>query len=91
MGFITRRLIPRKVRRLAHPVRAAKRAIYPKPLKQAINIVSIFRNPVSSGVYAVERSVFTKSKKRSAPARTYQHGCCVIKHRSKEAAMKCRK
>lgn len=90
MGFFTRRLIPRKVRRLAHPVRAVKRAVTPKPVKKALRAVSAVRNPLSSAAYAVERSVFTKKKRRS-PAPVYRHGKCTIKHRSKETALKCRK
>lgn len=91
MGFFTRRLIPRKVRRLAHPVRAVKRAVTPKPVKKVLRGVSIVRNPLSNAAYAVERSVFTKRKKRSAPAPVYRHGRCPVKHRSKEVAMKCKK
>jgi hypothetical protein len=34
MGFITRALVPRKVRRVMHPVRTAKSAVTPKPVKR---------------------------------------------------------
>jgi hypothetical protein len=94
MGFITRRLVPRKVRRLAHPVRAAKRALYPKPLKKAINVVSVVRNPVSNAAYALERAVFTKSKSSSSKPLVsfyYKHGACTVKHKTPEAAARCRK
>jgi len=91
MGFFTRRLIPRKVRRIAHPIRAVKRAVTPKPVKKVLRGVSIVRNPLGNAAYAVERSVFTKKrKKRSSPAPVYRHGKCPIKHRSSEVAMRCK-
>lgn len=89
MGFFTRRLIPRKVRRLAHPVRAVKRAVTPKPVKKALRAVSTVRNPVRSAGYAVERAVFSKPK--PAPKPTYRHGYCPTAHRSYDAMRKCRK
>ncbi|HEX9089713.1 MAG TPA: hypothetical protein VF867_19635 [Arthrobacter sp.] len=88
MGFFTRRLIPRKVRRLVHPVRAVKRAVTPKPIKKALRAVSTVRSPVRAAGYAAERAVFTK---RKAPAPVYRHGMCPTKHRSWDAAQRCRK
>lgn len=94
MGFLTRRLIPRKVRRLAHPVRAAKRAtkkaLIPKPVRKALWGVHVAANPVSSAGYALERSIFSKPRKSKGRAVVYRHGSCQVKHRTPEAALKCR-
>lgn len=35
MGFLSRLLVPRSVRRAVHPVRAVKRAATPKAVKKA--------------------------------------------------------
>jgi hypothetical protein len=66
MGFLTRLLIPRGVRRATHPVRSAKRAVTPKSVKK----VQRAAHPVSNAKYSVERSLNTKPRKHAAPTRT---------------------
>ena len=85
MGFLTRLLIPRKVRRIAHPGRAVKRAVTPK----AVRRVRRLGHPVSNAGYAVERSLKTK-RRRKAKGQVYRHGMCPVQHRSAAAAAKCR-
>jgi hypothetical protein len=86
MGFLTRLLIPRSIRRAAHPGRAVKRAITPKAVKRARRAM----HPVSNAVYSVERSLNAK-KPSASRAPTYHHGTCTVNHRSPEAAAKCRR
>jgi hypothetical protein len=100
MGFLSRLFIPRKVRRALHPVRSAKRvvrkAVVPKSVRRATYAASQIANPVSALKYhAIERPLTTAlrsgAKKRSAtPAPVYRHGNCPVKHRSAEAATRCR-
>lgn len=66
MGFLSRLLIPRGVRRATHPVRTAKRAATPKAVKKAQRAA----HPVSNAKYSVERSLNTKPRKRAARTRT---------------------
>jgi hypothetical protein len=96
MGFITRLLVPRKVRRAVHPVRAVKRAATPKPIKKARRAL----HPIDSAVYSLERSLTTKPRKRGRPtnaskskgkAAVFNHGSCSVNHRTAAAAAKCRK
>ena len=61
MGFITRALVPRPVRRAAHPVRTARRAATPRPVKQARRAL----HPVSNAAYSIERSLNTKPRSRT--------------------------
>lgn len=56
MGFLTRALIPSKVRRVAHPVRAVKRTVIPRPIRQAQGIARSVANPVSTVGFAVENA-----------------------------------
>jgi hypothetical protein len=92
MGFLTRLLFPRKVRRLAHPVRAVKRsvkkAVVPKPVRNTVWTVHKVAHPVDSAAYALERSLRAKSRAPKAPA--YTHAGCNVRHRSPEARAKCR-
>ena len=100
MGFLSRLFIPRKVRRALHPIRSAKRAVrkavVPKSVRRATYAASQIANPVSALKYhAIERPLTTAlrsgSMKRSAtPAPPYRHGNCPVKHRSAEAATRCR-
>jgi hypothetical protein len=92
---LSRLLVPRKVRRAAHPVRAVKRAATPKVEKKATRAM----HPIDNAVYGVERSVATSLRsrgKRRAPSRrkghapVYRHGDCAVAHRTPEAAAKCR-
>ena len=99
MGFLTRLLIPRPVRRVAHPVRtgkrAVRRAVVPKPIRQATYGASQLRNPVRAAAYhGIERPLNTAlqsgvRKRSGTPAPVYRHGNCPVKHRSIEAAQRC--
>jgi hypothetical protein len=82
MGFFSRLLVPRGVRRAMHPARTVKRAITPKPIKRARRAM----HPVSNAIYAVERSLNTN---RRPKAPVYRHGTCTVKHRTPEAAARC--
>lgn len=98
MGFFSRLLIPRGVRRAMHPGRAVKRAITPKPIKRARRALS----PVDNMKYSLEPSLATslrsggrgktrrKSGARSSIAPVYRHGTCPVNHRTPEAAARCR-
>ena len=83
MGFLSRLLIPRGVRRAMHPARTVRRAVTPKPIRQARRAM----HPLDNALYSVERSLTTK---RRRPAPVYRHGTCSVRHRSPEAAAKCR-
>jgi hypothetical protein len=95
VGFLSRLLVPRSVRRAVHPVRAVKRTATPKVVKQATRAM----HPIDNAVYGVERSVATSlrsGRQRNAKARrnrrapVYRHGSCPVAHRTPEAAAKCR-
>jgi hypothetical protein len=87
MGFFSRLLVPRGLRRAMHPGRAVKRAVTPKVVKKARRAM----HPVDNAVYSVQRSVATSIRSGRKPkARVYRHGSCPVKHRSPEAAAKCR-
>jgi hypothetical protein len=95
VGFLSRLLVPRSVRRAAHPVRTVKRAATPKVVKKATREM----HPLDNAVYGVERSVSTSlrsGRKQSAKAPgkagapVYRHGSCPVAHRTPEAAAKCR-
>ncbi|MGH3407312.1 MAG: hypothetical protein ACRDRJ_33145 [Streptosporangiaceae bacterium] len=95
MGFFSRLLVPRSVRRAAHPVRTVRRAATPKVVKKASRAM----HPLDNAVYGVERSVATSlrsGRKRKSGARrngrapVYRHGNCPVAHRTHEAAAKCR-
>lgn len=87
MGFFSRLLVPRSVRRAMHPGRAVKRTVTPKAVKKARRAL----HPVDNAVYSMERSAATairSGRKRKAPV--FRHGNCPVRHRSAEAAAKCR-
>jgi hypothetical protein len=87
MGFFSRLLVPRSVRRAVHPGRAVKRAVTPKPIKKARRAL----HPVDNAVYGVQRSIATSIRSgRKRKSRVWRHGNCPVKHRSAEAAAKCR-
>jgi hypothetical protein len=86
MGFLSRMLVPRGVRRAAHPVRGVKRAVTPKVVKRARRALS----PVDNAVYSLERKLNTKPRRRTR-APKYTHANCSVKHRTYEAAEKCAK
>ena len=58
MGFLSRLLVPRSVRRAVHPVRAVKRAATPKVVKKATRAM----HPLDSAVYGAERFELDMSK-----------------------------
>jgi len=86
MGFLTRMLVPRSVRRAVHPARTVRRAVTPKTVKK----IGRAAHPLSNVVYGVERSLNTKPRSRT-PKPVYHHGVCTISHRSQEAAQRCRR
>ena len=86
MGFLSRLFIPRGVRRAAHPVRTARHAVTPKPIKRARRLL----HPVDNAVYGLERSLTTKRRRSPGSVTVYRHGSCSVKHRSAAAAQKCR-
>jgi hypothetical protein len=85
MGFLTRLFIPRGVRRAMHPGRAVKRAVTPKVVKRARRSLS----PLDNAVYGLQRSLNTKPR-RGSRAAAYTHGACPVRHRTPDAAAKCR-
>jgi hypothetical protein len=86
VGFWSRLLVPRSVRRAVHPGRAVKRAVTPKAVKRASRAM----HPMSNAAYGVERSLNTKKHSKSQSP-VYHHGTCTMNHRSPEAAAKCRR
>jgi hypothetical protein len=87
VGFFSRLVIPRTVRRAVHPGRAVKRAVTPKVVKRASRAM----HPIDNAVYSVQRSVATtirSGRKRKAPV--FRHGNCPVNHRSAEAAARCK-
>jgi len=87
MGFFTRLLIPRSVRRAVHPGRAVKWAITPKVVKKARRAL----HPIDNVKYSVERSIATSLRpgRTKHPAPVYLHGNCPVRHRTPEAAARC--
>jgi hypothetical protein len=90
MGFLSRLLVPRSVRRAAHPVRTVRRAATPKVVKTAQRAL----HPVGNIVYGAERQVITslrsgRKRRRKGRAPVYRHDSCPVAHRSPEAAAKC--
>lgn len=87
MGFFSRLLVPRSVRRATHPGRAVKRAVTPKVVKKASRAV----HPIDNALYSAQRSVSTSIRSgRKRKARVYRHGNCPVNHRTPEAAARCR-
>jgi len=86
VGFLSRLLVPRGVRRAAHPGRAVKRAVTPRRIKRARRAL----HPISNATYGVTRSLNTK-KRTTTSKPVFHHGTCTMNHRSRQAAMKCRR
>lgn len=83
MGFFSRLLVPRSVRRAMHPGRAVKRAVTPKAVKKATRAM----HPIDNAAYSVQRSVATSIRSgRKGKAR----GNCPVHRRTPEAATRCR-
>jgi len=57
MGIIGRLLVPRSVRRAAHPVRTARQAVTPRPIKQVRRAAFKVTNPWEAAEGAVEDMV----------------------------------
>ena len=85
MGFITRALIPRSVRRAVHPVRAVRRAVTPRPVKRAMRAL----HPIDNAIYGVTRKLNTRHRSPSN-SQTFEHSGCDIKHRSVDAFNNCK-
>jgi hypothetical protein len=85
VGFLSRLLVPRSVRRAVNPVRTLKSAATPKVIKRARRAFS----PIDNAVYGLERGLNTKPRRWSTGI-AYRHENCPVKHRSPEAAAKCR-
>jgi hypothetical protein len=87
VGFFSRLLVPRSMRRAVHPGRAVKRAVTPKAVKKARRAL----HPVDNAKYSVQRSVATTIRSdRKRKARVWRHGNCPVNHRSPETADLCR-
>lgn len=91
MGFLSRLLVPRSVRRAMHPVRTVKRAATPKAVKRARRAL----HPVDNVAYGIEREIITslrsgRRRRRGRRVAVYRHSGCGVAHRSPEAAAKCR-
>ena len=85
MGFISRAIIPRSVRRAVHPVRAIKRELTPRPIKQARRAL----HPINNAIYGVTRQINTRHRS-SSNSQTFEHSGCDIKHRSVDAFNNCK-
>jgi hypothetical protein len=72
MGVIKRLLVPRKVRRAAHPVRTARRAVTPKPIKKIKRSVYVATNPVGALGNAAENAAVhaLRPKQRGGKSRS---------------------
>lgn len=89
VGFFSRLLVPRGVRRAVHPGRAVKRVMTPTVIKKSRRAL----HPAGNVVCTVERTVTTtlrSGRKRRKTTKVWRHGTCPVKHRSAEAAARCR-
>lgn len=57
MGIVTRLLVPRTVRRAANPVRTARRAVTPRPIKRAQRVAFTITSPFGAMEGALENAV----------------------------------
>ncbi len=90
MGFLTR-LLPRSVRRAMHPGRAGERAVTPKVVKKARRAFHPIGRAKGSARRSMATSLRSGRKKRKAPVTpVYMHGKCPVRHRTAEAAARCR-
>ncbi len=86
MGFLSRLLVPRSVRRVMHPARTVKRAVTPKAVKRARRAL----HPVDNAVYSLEGALTTKRRTRRSMGQVFRHGSCPVRHRTAVAAARCR-
>ena len=77
--------MPRSVRRAVHPVRAIKRELTPRPIKQARRAL----HPIDNAIYGVTRKLNTRHRS-STQSQTFEHSGCDIKHRSVDAFNNCK-
>jgi len=76
------------VRRAVHPVRAIKRELTPRSIKNARRAL----NPIDNALYGLERRIFTKPRRGSSSGSpAYFHDGCDVAHRTPVAAQRCRK
>lgn len=89
MGFLSRRLIPREVRRAIHPVRSIKRELTPRAVKSVRRVA----HPIDNALYGIERKIFTNRARGNGGSEklSYSHSGCDIAHRTPEAAQNCRR
>jgi hypothetical protein len=71
VGVLSRLLVPRSVRRAAHPVRTARRAVTPKPIKKIKRSIYVATNPLGALEGAAENAVV--GALRSKPRRGSKH------------------
>lgn len=94
MGLFARLLAARGLRRAGRPGRTAQRGATagrgatPKSIKKPRQVVQ----PADHAVYSIERSITTwmRGKKKRKTTTEWRHGKCPVKHRSREAATRCR-
>jgi hypothetical protein len=86
MGFLSRLLVPRGVRRAVHPVRTSRRALTPRSVKRVRGAM----HPISNAGYRVERSLTTKRRRPRGRQPVWHHGTCSVNHRTQAAADRCR-
>jgi len=79
VGFLSRMLVPRGVRRAMHPARAVRRAVTPKTIKRAGRAL----HPLDNAAYGITRSLNTKPRRKGS-SKVYRHGSCPVKHRTPE-------
>lgn len=96
MGFVTRRLVPRRIRRAIHPVRTAKRAAYratvPRSVRRTVSTARKVAHPVRTAGYAAEKAIFGPHNRRSSRTGTSAaYGICGVRHGSPRTAANCRK
>jgi hypothetical protein len=86
-GLLHQAVCASQRQRAMHPVRTVKRAVTPKPVKKLQRSL----HPVSDLEYSVQRSIATSLRPAGKrKAKVYTHGNCPIRHRTPDAAARCR-
>jgi hypothetical protein len=70
MGVLKRLLIPRSVRRAAHPVRTVRRAVTPKPIKKLKRSVYVATNPLGALEGAAENAAVRALRPKKSRAKS---------------------
>ena len=80
MGLLYKLFMPksvkrvrRKVTRIAHPVRTAKRAVTPRAVKAAMNPIGYTKGAVENQIVRAVKGKGKGTSKRSGPTVTCQH------------------